>query len=252
MNKVLFLYNNVDKPQLAIKYINDGVASNLGFLSFDKSNINDNLPIFDEIVVALDQFLSRKNIDRNDAIFVINARESSKLTTVLPNVSDRKVKKMYETELASKLPNISDYDCLSITSDAGSNKVFYEYLVDSKYRKFFEELGKGLSFKNVDVDYMNSYLYSEVTANIKEKSFVYIYDENKIAYMLVVVDGELCGYSSFENTECNYRLNVASIIDKHIYELEKANIKTIYANKDILCLEPLNVVSNKYILGGSF
>lgn len=252
MSKVLFLYNNVDKPQLTIKLIENDAVSNVGFLSFDKTSLSDNLPFLEHLITALDEFLTRKDIVRNDVLFVVNAKDSIKLTTVLPNISDRRIKKVYETELAQKISDINNYDCMSVSSDAGNNKVFYEYLVDTKYRKFFEKVGTSLDFENVEVDYMNSYLFSEITPNIEEDTFAYIYEENKMDYLIVVVNGELCGYSSFENSENNCRLNVASIIDKHIYDLEKANIENLYSNRYIQCLEALYPIVNKYILGGKF
>lgn len=250
MGKVLFLYNNVDIPRMIIKYISDGVVSNIGVLSFDKTNLDGNLPILDQLTVALDDFLTKKNIERNEALFIINANDSVKLTTILPNIADRKVKKIYETELAQKVPNIDEYDCLSIISDTEENKIFYEYLVNRKYREFFEQIGSDLSFGSVEVDYMNSYLYSKVTPIIKKDTFAYICEENKMSYLLVVVNRELCGYSSFESKDSNYRLNVASIIDKHIYDLEKANINTLYTNKDIQCLGALNPILKKFVIGG--
>lgn len=252
MEKVLFQYNNVDKPQLIIKHINNENVSVLGLLKFNETELNDDLPIMDEIVVALDQFLTRKNIKRDEALFVINAKDNFKLTTVLPNISDRKIKKIYEVELAQKITNIDDYDCLSVASESSENKIFYEYLINVKYRKFFEKVGESLSFNSVSIDYMNSYLFEEVTSNIKDETFAYIYEENKMSYLLVIVNGELCGYSSFESKDSNYRLNVSSIVDKHMFELEKADINKLYTNKEIPCLKILNPIVNKYVVGGKF
>ena len=252
MDKIVFQFNNVGKPYLLIKVIEDGKVKSTGRTEFSRSQLEDNLPLFDESVEAINEFINRKNVERKKAVFLINAMENTKITTTIPNMAERKLKKMYETELSSKLPNINDYDGMSVVSNGQGNKIFYEYIVDTKYRKFFEKIAETLGFEEVEVDYINSYLFSEITNNIKKKTFAYIYEEYGVSFLEVVIDGQLCAFSSFVANQGEYNLNVVSIIDKHIYGLEKAKIDTLYTNKDIECLEALNPIVNKYIIGGTF
>ena len=252
MNNIIFQYNNVDKPLLTIKIVVNDEIRSIGFTEFKKDRMNDNLPIFNEIIASINDFLERKKVEKDKALFLINAAENTKVTTILPKISERKLKKMYETELLSKIPNADDYDCLSVVSDANNNKIFYEYVVNTKYRKYFEKVGKALGFKDFEVDYVNSYLFEKATSNIKKDTFAYIYEEFGIANLLVIIDKELCGCASFEAKPSNYRLNIASIVDKHIYDLEKVNITSLYMNQEIECLDVLTPIVNKYIIGGKF
>lgn len=239
-NTVIFQYNNVEKPYLLLRYDDGNRISNIGFISLNKEDLQDDLPIYDDLVVEIDRFLISKHLERENALFVLNCKQTTKITTTVPNVAERKTRKIYETEILNKMPNIDDYDRLTTSNDTPTGKVYYDFLTDKKYRSYFETFGKGLGFENVSVEYLYSYLFNNISNKTDSKDFVYFHDERDIVSLLVCINGELSAYASFESNEYNYRLHVSSIVDKHIVDLEKANLSKIISNKKIAFLDNFN------------
>lgn len=246
---VYFQFNNVEKPYFVLKYFNGENLNRIGFMQLEESQMQNGLPIYDELIVELNRFLEEKNLEKTNISFVLNCKETSKITTVLPDVGDKKMKKLYDLDIANRIPNIDNYDRLSTSNELDNGGVFYDFLVENRYREFFEKLGTELGFTNININYFHDYLYTEITKKIEVENFAYFYEDYGITSLLMVVDGELCAYSSFENTVSNYRLNVAAIIDKHMNSLEKAKDVFVFANKEIECLKPLDVIIGKYSIG---
>lgn len=233
-----------------IKYFDGTTLSRIGFMELNKEGMKDNLPIYDDLAIELDRFLSAKNIERANATFVLNCYETRKITTVIPNVGDRKIKKIYDGELANKLPNIDQYDRLSMVSDSNNNKIWYEFIIEKRFKEYFEKLGKQLGFANVGVDNFYNYLYAYVRNIYKDKTLAYVYEEKGVASILTCIKGTLCSYTSFEVNEENYRLNMSAFVDNHINDLENVDIDRVVTNKDIECLQALNPSVRKYSIGG--
>ena len=80
-------------------------------------------------------------------------------------------------------------------------------------------------------------MFNYVSNKTDNSNYVYFHEERGMTSLLVVINNTLCAYSSFENTEYNYRLNVASIVDSHIQGLEKTKLNVLLSNKNIPFLD---------------
>ncbi len=246
---VIFQFNDVGKPYLLLKKEDENRTIRLGGIEFNPNDLEDGLPKYDDLIITIDNFLSSKNIARDSVSIILNCKKTTKLTVVVPNVGDRKTKKIYETELLNRLPDLDKYDRYSTSSDVSNGKAYYDFVTDKKYREYFERFAHDLGFENVECDYLYSDLYKKISEQHNGESYVYVFEEKDVASLLVVVKGILCAYSSFESNDDNYRLNIASIVDNHVYNLEKENLTKFISNKDIKQLEDIKTYLKTYKVG---
>lgn len=248
-NNVIFQFNNVGKSYLLLKMFDGEKVKRIGYIEINKSETEDDLPIYDDLVFELNRFLSEKNIERVNAKFVLNLKETSKITTVIPNIGDRKIKKIYDNELVNKIGNLDQYSIFSTSNDVDNGKVFYEYITEKRFVEYFNKLGKDLGFQNVVVDHFYTDIFNHICTDMTSKTFAYFYEEKEIVSLIVSINGVLSAYHSFVSNAENYRIAIAAFIDKHINELEKVDISLIIANKKIDYLQDLNTYIKQYTIG---
>lgn len=245
----IFQYNNVEKPFIEIKLYNETEAIYKGLLEINNAALKNGLPDYNALLNAIDKFLTSANIERQKVLFIINPNDLFKSTTIIPGTNERKTKKLYDIELGNKMPNFKELNSYSFIQSLSDSKIYYEYLINKNYDEYFNKLGNELGFSNVTVDNNFGYLYNNVVKEIKSNTFVYFYEEKNITTMFVVINGVVSGYNSFVSTDGNYRLNIMSIVDKHIHEFEKTSISKVITNKEVACLAYLNPEVREFEIG---
>lgn len=235
--RVVFQYNNVSDPYLLIKIYDNETFSNYGTIKYDLDSLENGLPNdINSTIEMANNYLNSKNVVRSEALFLINCSEFFKLTTVIPAANERRASKLYETELARKISDINNYYRYSSSDIIPSGKVFYEFLLPKYIIDFFKGIGDALGFEKMSYDLFPYYLYKTVSVG-GNKNYAYYYEEKDIVSMILVINGRLCSYYCFPNTDEACALSLTAIIDKHYYELEKVKVETICVNKNIPYLE---------------
>ena len=247
--KVVFQYNNISTPYLLTRIYEEDNKQSIGLINFEKDSLVNGLPDYGALVNGINEYLSAKNITKEKALFVINSDEMFKVTTIIPNINDKKTRKLYEVDFANKISNIGDYDDYSVSYVTDRNVIYYDYLLLKHYGNFFKQLGTDLGFVETNVDFYHNYVFEEIKNKVRMNTFAYIYEEKGIASLFVSVNGTLCGYASFEASPENYRLHIASIVEKHNLELEKGDITTLYTNKNIDCLKAVDPIVLNIAIG---
>lgn len=234
--RVVFQYNNISDPYLLIKIYEDDNFINSGVIKYDINNLNNGLPSdAEETINMANNYLNSKNVERKELLVLLNCSEFFKLTTVIPASNERRALKLYENELARKIDNIDNYYRYSSSDFIPNGKVFYEFLLPNHIIEFFKKVVDSLGFEKKSFDLYPYYLYK--TVSMDSKNYAYYYEEKDIVSMILVINGRLCSYYCFPNTDEACALSLTAIIDKHYYELEKVKIETIGVNKNIPYLE---------------
>lgn len=248
-HNVIFQYNNVSKPYLLVKVFSEGKMVSKGAIEFEQSSLERGLPNYTYIYNKVDEFLKLKNANRSNALILLNCSQAFKLCTSVPNINNKKTRKLYEMELVKKIPNYSDYSVVSTNCNVGNNKIFYEYLLEKRYGDFFVKLSESLGFTSNKIDFYYSYLFEKTKNLIESNTYAYFYEEKDVVSLLLSINGVLSAYSSFGNNIKNIRLNISSIIDKHIYEIEKAELNIVAVNKEMSELNGIKYTVKEYEIG---
>ena len=248
-NRILFQFNNVGKPYLLVKGYDNGNLTTLKNFEFNVDELENNLPIYEDIKDELDRLLNSNSIERNSATILINDRSMSKVTTTMPNINERKIRRIYEGNIVRNIPNLNTYDRYTSSSKVETGYIFYEFIYLKTIKEFFENLAKDLGFVTYTVNPFYTHLLNEAKKDNEEKTFAYFYEEKNIASLLVVVDGSLAAYHSFYAKDEEYKLSVASIIENHRKNLEKVDIAKVFANTEIDCFKDTSIEIRNYKIG---
>ncbi|MBQ0035475.1 MAG: hypothetical protein KBT35_00985 [Firmicutes bacterium] len=244
---VIFQFNNVGKPYLLVKVFSEDRLINKGAIEFEASSLVNGLPNYSDVYNKVDEFLKSKEANRNSALFLLNCSQSFKVTTQVPNINDKKARKLYETELANKVPNHDSYDVKTTECVSGNARVYYDFMLEKRYIEFFNKLVESLGFNKIDFDYYYNYLFN--ASKCETNTYAYFYEEKGVMSLVLSINGVLSAYSSFENTIENIRMNISSVIDRHVFEIEKVDIKTVIANKEIAGLDGIDITVRPFIIG---